>query len=304
MSLPSYAQFIWPLLAVLSRHAEPIHVSKLGNLVADELGLSEDDRNVLIPSGRMSVLRNCIQWAQDALKRAGLTVAAKWGHWHLTDQGVNFVKSHPNGITEEERKKLSRVNRSLKMADMLGSAKPQGAKTEQDSPPQTPEESLDPGLESIKVRVAGDLLDEILGQSPSCFQTLVVELLHKMGYGANRSSLKFVGDSGDGGIDEIISQDRLGLDRVYVQAKRWKTNVGCPEIQAFMGALNIQGASKGIFITTGELSGPAKETLKATLRKIVAIGDQRPTLLMMEHDLGVTNSLLRVPKVDKDYFDA
>ncbi|MDD5342844.1 MAG: restriction endonuclease [Smithella sp.] len=302
MSIPSYPGFIWPLLKTLYKMKEPTHVSELCKIIADDLKISEEDRSSMLPSGNQPVLRNRIGWAQDALKRAKLTNSIKWGKWFLTDEGKKFVESHSNGINDEELKRLSTINRSLKIADILG-----GEITETEPEvkiqSETPEEILEEALGSIKARVAGELLDEIHKQSPKFFERLVVDLLHKMGYGADESALNVVGGSGDGGIDGIIYQDRLGLDKVYIQAKRWKENVGSPQIQTFIGALNIQGATKGIFITTSELTSSAKETVKITLGKIVVIDGKKLTNLMMECGVGVSNAELKVPRIDKDYFE-
>ncbi len=303
MSLPSYPGFIWPLLRALYRLPEPTHVSEVCRIVADDLGLSEEDRSVLLPSGNQPVLRNRIGWAQDALKRARLSNAVKWGKWFLTEEGRSYVESHPNGLSEAEVKQLATTNRSLKIAEILGEEVPTSDTEPDVVQSETPEEILEDALERIKTRVAGELLDEIQKQTPKFFEVLVVDLLHRMGYGADESSLNVVGGSGDGGVDGIIYQDRLGLDKVYVQAKRWKESIGSPQIQTFMGALNIHGATKGIFITTSELTAPARETVKMALGKIVVIDGKRLTDLMLEYGVGVSNSTLKVPRIDKDYFD-
>jgi restriction system protein len=302
MSIPTYANLMWPLLKVLSQQPGEIHVSDICQIIADELQLSKEDRIALLPSGSMPVLRNRIGWAHDALKRAKLSSAVKWGKWFITDEGRDFVKKHPNGITEEEKKGLATANRSVKLAEIWGGdagTKPPVI----DVQTETPEESIGNALLEIKKRVSGELLDEIYKQDPAFFERLVLDLLLAMGYGADEKSLNVVGKSGDGGIDGIISQDRLGLDKVYVQAKRWKNSVGSPEIQTFFGALNIKGAAKGVFITTGEVTQPALDMVKAAQGKIVVVDGERLTDLMMEFGVGVANSVIKVPKIDKDYFE-
>ncbi len=302
MDIPSYSKLMWPLMKLLFSQKEALHVSEVCKLLADELKLSEEDRAKMLPSGRQPLLRNRVGWAQDALKRAKLAGSIKWGKWFLTDDGRKFVESHPSGLTIEEEKSLSTLNRSMKIAEILGET----PKTEEPVHPlenETPEEILENSLDMIKERVAAELIEEILKASPRFFERLVLNLLHAMGYGTDEKSLNHVGKSGDGGIDGIIFQDKLGLDKVYIQAKRWRNQVGSPEIQTFIGSLSLKGATKGILITTGELSGPAKETIGMTLGKIVGIDGKRLTELMMDYDVGVSNTTLKVPKIDKDYFE-
>jgi len=154
----------------------------------------------------------------------------------------------------------------------------------------------------LKKSVGAELLEAIQNSSPRFFETLVLDLLHAMGYGTSRTDLQRVGRSGDGGIDGIISLDRLGLERVYVQAKRWQQGVGRPDVQGFYGALAGQRATKGVFITTSTFSAQAVE-FAASIERIVLVDGKRLTDLMMEHGVGVSHRALNVPKVDQDYFE-
>ena len=157
-------------------------------------------------------------------------------------------------------------------------------------------------LEEIRRSVVAELLDTLATVTPAFFETLVLDLLHRMGYGANRADLQRVGGSGDAGIDGIISLDRIGLEKVYVQAKRWQGTVGRPEIQAFYGALAGQRAKKGVFITTSGYTAQALQFAQS-VEGIVLVDGVRLAELMVDHEVGVTARVLKVPKVDVDYFE-
>jgi restriction system protein len=166
----------------------------------------------------------------------------------------------------------------------------------------SPEEQIEAALAQLRDTVATDLLERLLQVSPTYFETIVLDLLHKMGYGANRGDLKRVGGSGDGGIDGIINLDKLGLEKVYVQAKRWQGTVGRPEIQAFYGALAGRRADKGVFLTTSSFSRDAVE-FAANVERVVLVDGRRLAELMIEHEVGVSLKPLFRPELDGDYFD-
>lgn len=166
----------------------------------------------------------------------------------------------------------------------------------------SPEERLGVAVKEMRESVAADLLETLAKVSPTCFETIVLDLLHKMGYGANRSDLQRVGGSGDGGIDGVISLDKLGLEKVYVQAKRWQSSVGRPEIQGFYGALAGQRANKGVFITTSAYTAQAVEFAKS-VERIVLVDGIKLAELMIDHEVGVSSRILKIPKFDSDYFE-
>jgi restriction system protein len=167
---------------------------------------------------------------------------------------------------------------------------------------QSPDERLGEALEELRANASADLLDMLANVTPSFFETVVLDLLHKMGYGANRSDLQRVGGSGDGGIDGIISLDRLGLEKVYVQAKRWQSSIGRPELQAFYGALAGVKAKKGVFITTSTFTTQAIDFAKS-VDGIVLLDGKKLADLMIDFELGVTSRTVRIPKLDGDYFE-
>jgi restriction system protein len=166
----------------------------------------------------------------------------------------------------------------------------------------SPDDRLGEALVELRASVASELLEALKTASPSFFETIVLDLLHRMGYGTSRTDLQRVGGSGDGGIDGVISLDRLGLEKVYVQAKRWQQTVGRPEVQAFYGALAGQRSNKGVFITTSSYTPQAIEFARS-VERVVLIDGTRLAQLMIDHEVGVSSRVVRVPKIDSDYFD-
>jgi restriction system protein len=167
---------------------------------------------------------------------------------------------------------------------------------------ESPDETLERALSEIRDSVGAELLETVLRASPRFFENLVLDLLHAMGFGTSRTDLQRVGGVGDEGIDGVISLDRLGLEKVYVQAKRWRSTVGRPEVQGFYGALRGQRANKGVFITTSSFSAQAAE-FAGSIEGLVLIDGARLALLLIEHGVGVTNRAITVPKLDSDYFE-
>jgi restriction system protein len=166
----------------------------------------------------------------------------------------------------------------------------------------SPQERLDQALLELRTSVAGDLLDSLLQASPTRFEHIVLDVLHSLGYGANRQALQQVGGSGDGGIDGVISLDALGLEKVYVQAKRWQSTVGRPELQAFYGALAGQKARRGVFMTTSGFTAQAIDFARS-VEGLVLVDGKRLVNLMLDHEVGVSSQLYKVPRLDSDYFD-
>lgn len=169
-------------------------------------------------------------------------------------------------------------------------------------PLASPDDRLGEALAELRTTAAAELLEVLSAVSPSFFETIVLDLLHRLGYGTSRADLQRVGGAGDGGIDGVISLDRLGFERVYIQAKRWQGSVGRPEIQAFYGALAGQRATKGVFITTSSYTPQATEFAKS-VEKIVLVDGARLAELMIEQEVGITSRTIRIPKLDSDYFD-
>lgn len=306
MSVPTYDKFIEPALRFLATQATPVAAKVVAEQAANSLGISEQDRQQLLPSGTQQIYKNRIGWAHDRLKRAGLSSSPKRGYWQLTEEGRKFCAQNSSPFSEDLVEKLAMgyVNVKLKqVADTPDSTLNELlSKIPESSAKESPDDRLSAALQEIRTSAEAELLELLATVSPSFFETIVLDLLHKMGYGANRSDLIQVGGSGDGGIDGVISLDRLGLEKVYVQAKRWQGSVGRPELQAFFGALAGQKAKKGIFITTSNYTSQAIDFSKS-VEGMVLINGRRLAGLMIDYEIGVTSKSIRVPKIDGDYFE-
>ena len=307
MPVPTYDQFIEPVLRYLSQRPEGALAREVYEVAAAVLHLSDDDRKELLPSGTQPVYKNRAGWAHDRLKRAGLSQSTRRGYWCLTDAGREFALQNTSPLPPEvvERLAIGFIDVRLRQSESASADN----ETIRATPPSasesiaSPDDRLGQALSEIRRSVTAEILEALTNVTPVFFETVVLDLLHKMGYGANRADLQRVGGSGDGGIDGVISLDKLGLEKVLVQAKRWTdAPVGRPELQAFYGALAGQRARKGIFITTSRFTEHALSFV-SSVEGIVLIDGVRLAELMIDHEVGVQVRLLRVPKLDSDYFD-
>jgi len=306
MSVPTYDRFVEPILRFLASMPTGAPAREAHEAAAEALGVTPEDRQALLPSGTQPVYKNRAGWAHDRLKRAGLSSSPRRGYWQLTDQGRAFVAQHPGKLSPKDVEQLA-----IGFMDVRLRPPPSGeslASAELAHPPlagvaiASPDDRLGEALAELRRSVASELLETLSAVSPTYFETIVLDLLHRMGYGASRSDLQRVGGSGDAGIDGIISLDKLGLEKVYVQAKRWQGVVGRPEIQAFYGALAGQRANKGVFITTSGYTSQAIDFARS-VERIVLVDGPRLAELMIDHEVGVSARTLKVPKLDSDYFD-
>jgi len=273
--------------------------------LADEFNLSTEERNELLPSGSQAVFNNRVGWARSYLKQAGLLASPKRGFFTITQNGkelldtnpekidISVLEQYPEFIEFKNRKKEKsgdepQVNIPIEQASTL-----------------TPEDALASAYKQLRAALETEVLASVKEASPSFFERLVVDLLVKMGYGGSRQDAgKALGKSSDGGIDGIINEDRLGLDVIYIQAKRWEGSVGRPEIQKFAGALQGQRARKGVFITTSFFTKEAIEYASLIESKIILIDGKHLSRLMAEYNIGVsTVGQYEVKKLDFDYFD-
>ena len=305
MTVPTYDQFIEPLLRFLASRPEGAAARDAHDAAAEALEVSEAERQELLPSGAQPIYKNRAGWAHDRLKRAGLSSSPRRGFWQLTDAGRSFLADHPAALSDAEIEKLAIGNvdvrlRQAPLAAPLESAPVAAALAE--SAVASPDDRLGQALIELRRAVTAELLEALSRVSPSFFETIVLDLLHRMGYGASRADLQRVGGSGDGGIDGVISLDKLGLEKVYVQAKRWQATVGRPEVQAFYGALAGQRATKGVFITTSGYTAQAIEFARS-VERVVLVDGTRLADLMIDHEVGVSARTLKIAKIDSDYFD-
>ncbi len=266
--------------------------------LANGFKLTEQERQELLPSGQQEIFTNRVGWARTYLKKAGLIETTRRGFFKITERGLDVLKQKPAQINskflrqfEEFRTFQARREPNENIADEI-------------EQPRTPQEALEQAYQSLRAELAAEILSQIKQSPPSLFERLVVELVVKMGYGGSRKDAgQAIGKSGDEGIDGIIKEDRLGLDIIYLQAKRWEATVGRPEIQKFAGALQGQRARKGIFITTSDFSRDAEEYAAKIESKIILIDGEQLAQLLIDHNIGVTPvSNFEIKKIDSDYF--
>ena len=306
MAVPTYDLFIEPVLRFLAAHPEGVSAKDAHEAAADVLCISDEDRQELLPSGAQLIYKNRAGWAHDRLKRVGLSSSPRRGNWKITQEGLDFVASHPQPISPQTSTELAMGYMGVRLRaqpyiETTGDQKPIefSAAT---STVASPDDRLGEALREIRQTAESELLELLANVSPSFFETIVLDLLHAMGYGTSRTDLQRVGGVGDGGIDGVISLDRLGLEKVYVQAKRWQSSVGRPDLQAFYGALAGHKARKGVFITTSTYTAQAIDFARS-VEGIVLVDGPRLSGLMIDHEVGVNARVLRIPKIDSDYFD-
>lgn len=300
MNIPDYQTIMLPLLKRVAdgqEHSFPELVEGL----ATEFKLTETDRRELLPSGGQFVFDNRVGWARTYMKKAGLISAPKRGVVQITERGRKLLETHPKRV---DNKLLREFPEFLEFQG----AKPAGAKHETESAGSEaldPQETIEAGFHRIQKQLSAELLTRIKGSSPEFFEKLVLELLLKMGYGGSRRDAgQRIGKSGDGGVDGVIKEDKLGLDEVYIQAKRGDGGqVGSKEIQAFVGALHGRRARKGVFITTSGFSKPARDYVRDIQDKVILIDGPELADLLIEHGVGVsTIASYDIKRIDTDYF--
>lgn len=310
MDVPTFDTLIDPLLRVLEQQTGPIRAATARDLVAKRLQVPQEVREQMLPSGKQAIFDNRAGWAHDRLKRAGLSESARRGYWQLTDKGRQFAHRHASGIPEALLTTLAKPNDGSKVPKKHG-ATAQAAATHpavsprSDELTQSPQERLEAAFEEMTQQLASELLEQVQAVDPGFFEALVLDLLHAMGYGVSRGDLRQVGMAGDGGVDGIVNLDKLGLQKVYVQAKRYKTGngIGGPEIQGFYGALAMRKATYGVFITTSHFTKHAAAAARSLSDTIVLIDGERLVRLMIAHDVGVSPvQVFQVKRLDSDYF--
>jgi len=300
MAIPDYQTVMLPLLRFLKDGKEH-NIGEVVDSLADEFNLSTEERQQLLGSGQQTVLRNRAGWARTYLKKAGLIESTRRGHFRITERGQSVLASKPERI---DIKYLEQFPEFVAFRELRHESPDEALEPVTTSTDATPEEALDAAYGRLRLDLEAELLDHVKSASPSFFERLVVELLVRMGYGGTlRDAGQAVGKSGDGGIDGIIKEDRLGLDVIYIQAKRWDASVGRPEIQKFAGALQGHRARKGVFITTSSFSSDALEFASRIDSKIVLIDGATLAKHMIDHNVGVSVSRsYEVKKIDSDYF--
>ena len=299
MPIPGYQEIMLPLLQYLADEKEH-RLPDAVTAIANHFDLTEEERKKLLPSGTGSVIRNRTGWARTYMKKAGLIESTKWGVFRITSRGKHVLSENPPKI---DARYLEQFPEFVEFRNMRNK-KDDSVQNPVPESDETPEEALESAYDRLRGDLETEILEQIKAASPEFFERLVVELLVKMGYGGSLSDAgQAVGRSGDGGIDGIIKEDRLGLDAIYLQAKRWDNTVGRPEIQKFAGALQGHRARKGVFLTTAQFSKEAHDYVGMIESKIVLIDGATLASLMIDHKVGVsTVSSYEVKKIDTDYF--
>lgn len=299
MAIPDYQSMMLPLLDLASKHNE-ISNSDAAAALAQHFNVSDDELKVLQPSGHQAVFYNRFGWARTYLKKASLLEYPKRGYFSITDLGRKIHEQRPDRID------IKFLRQFPSFVDFIkGSKKDQEEKVVTDAEHRTPEEIILSGYATIRKELADEILSRVKKCSPEFFERLVVELLVKMGYGGSLVDAgEAIGKSGDGGVDGVIKEDKLGLDVIFIQAKRWENTVTRPELQKFAGALQGKQAKKGVFITTSSFSKEAGEFASRIENKMILIDGDLLTQLMIDYGVGVsTSALYEIKKIDSDYFE-
>jgi restriction system protein len=300
MAVPDFQTVMLPLLLLMGDGAEH-GLAEVFETLGDRLGLSPEDKKELLPSESDVKFDNRVRWAAFYLRKAGLLERTGRGKIRITERGQQVLKTKPGRI---DVKFLKQFSEFLEFQQGTKKADSEDVDTASEETQATPEETLEASYVNLRRTLAEELIDRVKKCPPKFFEKLVVDLLVSMGYGGSRKDAgQAVGQSGDDGIDGIIKEDKLGLDVVYLQAKRWEATVGRPVVQAFAGSLEGQRARKGVLITTSQFSQEAKEYVSRIEKKIILIGGEELAQLMIDHGIGVTEvRTYSLRKMDLDYF--
>ncbi len=296
MAVPDFQTLMLPVLQYYGDKLEHTKQETI-NTLAVKLKLTKEEINDLLPSGNQYRYDNRVGWAITYLVKSGLLNRTSRGRYVITNRGLDVIKEKPEKIN---MKYLEKFPEYVEFKSFRREIEPKI----DDSEISTPQEQLESSYLELRTQLSHDLLNRVMKSSPTFFEKLVVKLLVELGYGGSRIDAgQAIGRSGDDGIDGIIKEDKLGLDVVNIQAKRWEKSVGRPEIQAFAGSLEGQRSKKGVFITTSKFTPDAHEYVKRIEKKIVLIDGEQLTQLMIDHGVGVTEeSRYIINKMDEDFF--
>ncbi len=304
--IPDYQSLMLPLLKLVNEQRE-FSVQECIDFLAKAFNLSEEELNEWLPSKKQKIFYNRVYWAKAHLKMAGVLENTKRGFFKITERGISLLSEKPEQINVKYL-----MSKFVDYSVMIGGFRKDKKESENSSPIEpdiqinkTPEELIESGYLNIRQSLEQELLSKLKTVNPYFFERVVVELLVKMGYGGSiQDAGKAIGKSGDEGIDGIIKEDKLGLDVIYIQAKRWQSVVGRPEVQKFVGALAGQRAKKGVFITTSYFT---KESIDYALQmdtKVVLIDGEKLAQYMIDYNLGVSiQNIYEIKKIDSDYFE-
>jgi len=301
VAVPEFQAFLLPLLQLAADGN--IHTLQEAYVaMAKHFHLSEEDQQTLLPSGKQVVYKNRVSWARSFLGKALLLESPKRGQFSLSERGKKLLAENPKTLRVKHLMNYPEFKKF--QTAKSGKNRKTGRNENVEERTTTPEEIFEAAFQELQSSLADELLQQITNNSPDFFERLVVNLLVKMGYGGSiKDAGQALGRSGDEGIDGIIKEDKLGLDIIYIQAKRWQGTVGRPEIQKFVGALHGQQAKKGVFITTSGFSKEAEQYATGIDPKVVLIDGNRLVELMIDYDLGVSIvDTYKIKKIDTDFF--
>jgi restriction system protein len=298
--LPNYTDFMLPLLTFVG-DGETYKLGNVYDALCENMGITDEQRRILLPSGNQAVVENRIGWAKTYLRKAGLIDYPKRGFMSITQRGEELLAAKPKKIDNET---LARYDEFNQFKAKPHQPKEGVSETNSDQLERTPTETLEHVYSNLRSELAAELLRQIKSLSPTFFERLVVDLMIALGYGGSRKEAgKATSRSADGGIDGIISEDRLGLDVIYLQAKRWEDSVSRPELQKFAGALQGVRAKKGVFITTSTFTQGAREYVGNVESKIILIDGETLANLMIDFNVGVSvKTRYEIKHIDSDYF--
>ena len=300
MPIPDYQTLMLPVLRKAAQGE--VKVSEAVEEIADEFSLTDDERAELLPSGKQTIIANRVHWAKTYLKQAGLVDATRRGHFQISERGKEILDQNPPKIDNSTLEQFSEFQSFKSRA----TTPDQRAKVATSSDSETPDEVMRGAHREIEDALRKELLERVRDAPPAFFEGLLVNLLVEMGYGGSVAAAgRALGTSGDGGVDGVIDQDALGLDRVYIQAKRHAdgNNVGSGAIRDFFGSLDRFKANKGLFVTTSAFTNDARETAELLSKRIVLIDGDTLTRLMVRYNVGCrVEETLYLRKVDEDFF--
>jgi restriction system protein len=289
-----------PLLAILADDQDHENAEIRGRL-ADHFSLTQEDLEVQIPSGRAKKFANRVGWATTHLYQSGLIDRPRRSVYRIAPRGHTVLTEHPDRV---DLQVLSQFDEYREFRGRTSAPSPAAEATEDSASEQTPEEQIDLAYRLLRTALAADVLDRVKEQSPAFFEQLVLDVLRAMGYGgSHEDAVQRLGRGGDEGVDGVIREDELGLDLIYVQAKRWQNPIGRPEIQKFFGALHGKRANKGVFITTSSFTGEAVAYADTVSPRIILVDGRELARLMIDYGVGVTSARnYDIKRIDLDYF--
>lgn len=302
--IPDFQTLMRPMLVAMEDGKEH-PIKQVRDRLAIEFALTEDELAEMNPSGRVTAFANRVGWATTYLYRTGLLERPRRAVYRISDRGRLVLEAHPGRVDLKVLAQFPELKQFQNPKGDTSDASAGGSDTGPDAVnEQTPEERVESAYRELRAALSAEVLERVSEQSPEFFEQLVLDVLTAIGYGGTREgAARRLGKSGDGGVDGVIREDRLGLDQIYVQAKRWKDVVGRPEIQKFFGALHGRRATKGVFITTSAFSKEAIEYADNVIPRVILVDGAELAELMIDHNVGVSVArTFRLKRLDLDYF--